>query len=344
MKPELQGGAVADQILLTGVSGFIAKHVALKLLRAGYAVRGTVRRLDRGDEVRDALRPHLHADALDRLSLVAADLEADAGWQEAMGGVVAVVHTASPFVIEEPKDEQVLIRPAVEGTLRVLKAATAAGVRRVVMTSSTVAVVSEARHGAQDEGDWCDVGLPGTSAYAKSKTLAEKAAWDFAGREGIALTTINPGLVLGPPLDVHFGTSVSLVQRILRGRDPMVPMIGMVCVDVRDVAEMHLRAVQRPGTAGKRFIAAAGSMTMPDMARLIKQAYPAQRIATAVAPKFLLWLLALFDPQIRAILPSIGYLPEVSNARARAEMGMQFVTPADALRATAEWLVKAGAV
>ncbi len=335
---------MTETVLLTGISGFIAKHVALKFLRAGYAVRGTLRRLDRAEEVRAALRPHLEAAALDRLSFVVADLETDAGWDAAMAGVSAVVHTASPFPIAQPKDEQQLIRPAVEGTLRVLKAAKAAGVVRVVLTSSTAAVINEAKHGLQDESDWCDPATPGVSAYSRSKTLAERAAWDFATREGMKLTVINPGFVLGPPLDGHFGSSVSVVRRILRGRDPMLPLIGFICVDVRDVADMHLRAVQRLVTVGKRYLGAAGSMTMPDMGLVLRQAYPGRRIPTMVAPKFVLRFLGLFDPQIRAILPSVGYLAEVSNARARADMGMEFIAPADALRATAEWLVKAGAV
>ncbi|MEO8242532.1 MAG: NAD-dependent epimerase/dehydratase family protein [bacterium] len=333
---------MAELILLTGISGFVAKHVALKFLAAGYAVRGTLRRLDRAAEVRAALAPHLDAAALGRLGFVLADLEAEAGWATAMDGVAAVVHTASPFPIVEPADPDVLIRPAVQGTMRVLRAARLAGVLRVVVTSSTVSVQDRRQKGVQDEEDWCNP--DGASAYARSKILAERAAWDFAGREGLQLTTINPGFVLGPPLDAHFGSSVGVVRRLMRGRDPMVPMIGFVVVDVRDVAEMHLRAVQQAATVGKRYLAAGGSMTMPDMARVLKQAYPRRRIPTMVAPKIALRVLGLFDRQIRAAADLVGYLPEVSNARATAEMGMDFATPAAALKATADWLVKAGQV
>jgi dihydroflavonol-4-reductase len=335
---------MAELILLTGISGFIAKHVALKLLAAGYAVRGTLRRLDRAEEVRKALRPYLDTAALDRLSFAEADLEDDAGWAAAMAGVAAVVHTASPFPVEQPKDAQVLIRPAVEGTLRVLKAARDAGVRRVILTSSTAAVVDGDVKGVQDETNWADPTGRDVSPYTRSKTLAERAAWEFARREGMTLTVINPGFVLGPPLDANFGASVGVVRRILRGRDPLVPMLGFVCVDVRDVAEMHMRALQRPQTAGKRYLATAGSMTMPDMAHVLKQAHPGRRIPTGVAPKFVLRVLAVFDPQIRAILPALGQVHEVSNARAVGEMGMDFIAPADALRATADWLIGAGAV
>jgi dihydroflavonol-4-reductase len=333
---------MTETVLLTGVSGFIAKHVALRLLNAGHAVRGTLRRLDRADEVRAALAPHLAATA-GELSFVQADLEQDAGWAEAMAGVTAVIHTASPFPISQPKDAATLIRPAVEGTERVLKAAAAAGVVRVVLTSSTVAVINDTKPDSlQDEADWCDLHHPATTAYAKSKTLAERAAWEVAKARGLKLTTINPGLVLGPPLDGHYGSSLGLVERVLKGRDPMLPGLGFPVVDVRDVAEMHLRALTRPDTAGKRYIAAAGSMAMVDMGRTLKAAYPVRRIPTREAPAFLMRLLALVDGDLRSILPKLGHLDRVSNARAVREMGIEFIAPKAALLASADWLVKHG--
>lgn len=335
---------MAETVLLTGISGFIAKHVALKLLNAGYNVRGTVRRLDRADEVRAALAPYLteHAGAL---SFVQADLESDAGWADAMVGVSTLVHTASPFPITQPKDPATLIRPAVEGTERVLKAAAAAGVTRVVLTSSTVAVLNDAKPDTlQDEADWCDVHLPSTTPYAKSKTLAERAAWEIAKARGLRLTTINPGLVLGPPLDEHYGTSLGLVERFLKGKDPMMPPLGFPIVDVRDVAEMHLRALQRPETEGRRYLASSGSMAFVDMGRTLKAAYPTRRIPTREAPKAIVRFLSLFDTSIKSILPKLGHLERVSNARAVKEMGMEFIAPKAALLASADWLVKHGKV
>ena len=333
-----------DLVLLTGVSGFIAKHVALKLLNAGYAVRGTLRRMDRADEVRAALAPYL-TEQSGELSFVQADLESDAGWAEAFQGVSALVHTASPFPLSQPKDPAQVIRPAVEGTERVLKAAAAAGVTRVVLTSSTVAVLNEAKPDTlQDEADWCDTHLPSTTAYAKSKTLAERAAWEIAKARGLKLTTINPGFVVGPPLDEHYGSSLGLVERILKGRDPMMPPFGFPMVDVRDVAEMHLRALQRPETIGRRYIAASGSMAMTDMGRTLKAAYPTRRIPTREAPQFVIRALSLFDPQIKAILPKLGHLERVSNARAVSELGMEFIAPKAALLASADWLVKHGKI
>jgi dihydroflavonol-4-reductase len=329
-------------VLLTGSSGFIAKHVALKLLNAGYDVRGTLRRLDRADEVRAALAPHLTQGA-GTLTFVQADLEADAGWAEAMAGVSAVLHTASPFPIAQPRDPQVLIRPAVEGTARVLNAAAEAGVKRVILTSSVAAVVdlSKGEH-LHDEADWCDPSKASATPYEKSKTLAERKAWEIARARGLDLTVINPSLVLGPPLDVHYGSSLGLVERFLKGKDPMVPPMGVALVDVRDVAEMHLRALQRPETAGKRYIASAGAMAFVDITRALKAAWPTRRIPTREAPKPLVRFLALFDPSIRTILPRLGHMDRLSNARAVKEMGMAFTPPKAALMASAEWLVAQG--
>jgi dihydroflavonol-4-reductase len=340
----MDGTRMAQTVLITGISGFIAKHVAARFLQAGYHVRGTIRRSDREVEVRKAVLPAAGPDAADRLTFAVADLERDAGWAEALAGVDVLVHTASPFPIAQPKDESDLIRPAVQGTERVLRAAKAAGVTRVVLTSSVVAVLNESKTGVQDESDWCDVALPTTTAYGKSKTLAERRAWEIARTEGLALTTINPGFVLGPPLDEHYGSSLGIVERFLKGKDPMQPPFGLPVVDVRDVAEMHLRAVQRPDTSGLRIIASAGSMTFVEMAQVLKAAYPDRRIATRAAPKFALRLLALFDPSIRSILPKLGITERVSNARAVVVLGMVFAKPDQALRDAAAWLVAKGKV
>jgi dihydroflavonol-4-reductase len=308
-------------------------------LTAGYALRGSLRSPGREAEVRAALATVVAPDALERLSFVALDLEKDQGWEEAMTGVSALLHTASPFPLQEPKHPEDLIRPAVEGSLRALKAAHATGVSRVILTSSTVAVIDGSATGLQDESNWCDLTAPETSSYARSKTLAERAAWDFAIENGMALTTINPGLVVGPPLDTHFGSSIALVARVLKGKDPLLPALSFPIVDVRDVAEMHLRALQRPDSAGQRFIASAGNIAMPEIGRILKTAYPDRRIATRRAPKPLLRLLALFDPQLRQILPQIGKDLRVSNARARSVLGMEFIAPDEGLKASADWLI-----
>ena len=329
---------MTEHVLLTGASGFIAKHILVRLLAAGHRVRATVR-----DPLREAELRRLAPDAGDRLGFVTLDLMTDAGWAGALSGITVLVHTASPFPIAQPAKEDDVIRPAVDGTLRALRAAAAAGVQRVVLTSSIAAIMRRDGPAVQDESDWANLDQKGTTAYTKSKTLAERAAWDFAATQpGLQLTVLNPGLVLGPPLDDTFGSSVGVVKRFLSGKDPFVPVLGMPLVDVRDVAEAHVRAVERPETAGKRYILSAESMWFTDMTRVLKDAYPARRIATRPAPKPLLRLLALFDKEIRSILPDIGHMARLDNSRARQELGIEFIPAKDAVLATAKALVDRG--
>ena len=328
-----------DLILLTGITGFIARRIALDLLLAGYRVRGSVRS-DKGiAPLRQGLARHLPDPALlDRLSLVTLDLTADQGWPEALTGASALIHTASPFPLAQPRNAEALIRPAVDGTLRALRAALAAGVTRVVLTSSVEALM----HGAQGtitEANWSDLAAPTISAYGKSKTLAERAAWDFvAAHPAMRLTVINPGLVLGTPLDGVTASSVSVVARFLAGRDPAVPDFALPVVDVADVAAMHVGALDRPETIGKRYIAADRAMAMPELTAVLKAAYPARRIPTRPAPKMLLRLVALFDPRIRMILPQIGRPLVIDSSAARRDFGLTFVPADEAVRRTAAFL------
>lgn len=326
-------------VLLTGISGFIAKRIALDLLQAGYRVTGTLRSPKREPEVRAALAANgLDAAHLDRLSFVHVDLEQDAGWAQAMAGIDAVVHTASPFPIAQPKDEQVVIRPAVDGTLRVLKAAQAAGVRRVVLTSSVEAVM-HGQSGTLTEANWSDLTSPTATAYTKSKTLAERAAWDFVARHPeMQLTTINPGLVLGTPLDRETGSSVGVIKRLYSGKVPAVPDFSLPVTDVADVSQAHVAALRTPASIGQRYMIADRFMSIPEMASVLKAAYPRRRIATRVAPKVLLRILALFDAELRSILPAIGRTAGLDNRKLREELGVK-VTPAqESILATARFL------
>ncbi len=316
-------------VFVTGATGFIAKHIVLNLLNAGYRVRGSVRALTRGDEVRAAVAPHLKnaTDLKERLDFMPLDLTRDAGWDTALQGCDALIHTASPFPIAQPKDQDTLIRPAVEGALRALKAAQAAGIARVVMTSSEVAVRgTDLRPGraAYDEDDWTDVNRPGIHAYAKSKTLAERAAWDFARDQapGMRLTTINPSFVLGPPLDRHYGSSVGMIERLLRGKDPMLPQVSIPIVDVRDVAEAHVRALERDASIGKRILVSDTSLWMTEMARAVKAAHPDRRMATRAAPDLLMRVMALWDRQIASIVPVLGQELAISHDRAAEMLGI----------------------
>ena len=317
-------------ILLTGITGFIAKRIAHDLLKAGYSVTGTVRSAARETEVLTALRSHGIDDAaLSRLRFVSLDLTADAGWTQAMAGIDAVVHCASPFPTAQPADEMVLIRPAVDGTLRVLRAAQAAGVHRVVLTSSMEAVMHGAKSGPVTEADWSDLTAPTASAYTKSKTLAERAAWDFCtAHPAMQLTVINPGLVLGTPMDNATGSSIGVIRRFLHGKDPMVPDVCVPISDLADVSAAHLAALAQPISIGKRYIVADRVMTMPEVTGILKAAYPQRRIPTRIAPRFVLRLLALFDAEVRLILPWLGWKMVLDNTRIRTELGLA-ITPAE---------------
>jgi len=340
------------KVLLTGASGYIGKHIALQLLNQGYEVRGSVRSLGKSQEVRDAITPQLlDSSKLDqRLTFVELDLEKDGGWEDALNGIDVLMHTASPFPIASPKDENELIRPAVEGTLRALRAAKKAGVRRVILTSSMAAVYGcELPTGKTefDETLWTDVNHPvGRVAYTKSKTLAERAAWDFVQKEApeIALTTINPVLVLGAPLDKNFGSSISIVERILKGKDPMLPDLRFSIVDVRDVAQMHVAAIKNKATEGERILAASETYSFVQIAKYLKGVYPASKAKTAQAPALVIKALSFFDGDIAAILPLLGKPMLISSAKATRLFDLKFIPVQVALRESAEYLIKNGFV
>ncbi|PRY93435.1 dihydroflavonol-4-reductase [Hasllibacter halocynthiae] len=336
-----------DLILLTGITGFLAHRIALDLLNAGHAVRGSLRSMDRAGTVRDALRPHLDdPDCLERLEFVLLDLSRDDGWTEAAKGCEAILHTASPFPLEQrPKDPQAVIGPAVGGTVRALRAAKAAGARRVVLTSSTAAVANGPDPGGgrpRDERDWSTEGHPGANAYVLSKTRAERAAWNEARRADLDLTVINPGFVLGPLLADEGGTSVAVAERLLKGRDPMLPDLTFEAVDVRDVSRAHLAALAGPSTVGRRYVCQSGPLSFVEMARIAREEAPGRRIPSRQAPNWLVRLLARFDPALKGIVPTLGRRQAVSSDRARAELGIDFIPPQEAARATFRALLALG--
>ena len=310
------------QVTVTGASGFIALHCIDQLLRAGYRVRGTVRRLDRGDAVRRALAGTA---GLDRLTCCAASLTDDAGWDEAVKGSRFVLHTASPLPIRPPRDEAELVEPARDGTLRVLRAAARAGVARVVVTSSMAAVLSGHARTADrvfTEDDWSD--LAGTMpAYSRGKTLAEQAAWAYAAQlppdRRFELVTINPSFVLGPSLSGAANASNEIVRKLLAREVPGVPRLMFSMVDVRDVADAHLRAMTLPAAAGQRFIVSEGEYWYVDIARTLAEAGHA--VPTRVVPDWMVRCLSWFDPAIRLVADRLGRESHVSSARARAVLG-----------------------
>ena len=340
-------------VLVTGGSGYLGSWCVVRLLQDGWRVRTTVRDLAREAEVRAMIARE--TDAGDRLEMAVADLTADGGWAEAAAGCTYVLHVASPFPATQPRDADELIRPAREGTLRVLRAAKAAGVRRVVVTSSVAAVgyghaASRYRIDSppMTAADWTEVGAPDVSAYAKSKTLAERAARDWIAQEGggMEIATVNPAGIFGPTLGRDLGTSLIIVERLLKGALPGLPPIGLQVVDVRDTADLHLLAMTRPEAAGARLVATADWMWFADFARLLREALPAaegRRVPTRRLPGWALRLVALVDPQARAVVPEIDRVRRVSNAESVA-LGWSPRPACETIRDSARSLIDLGVV
>ncbi len=329
-------------VVLTGITGFIAKHIALELLEVGYEVRGTLRSISRALEVQSTLHKHLSdPSALDRLNFVELDLNSEKGWADAMQGADVLIHTASPFPMTQPRNVNDIINPAVDGTLRALRAAHSQGVDRVVLTSSMAAIIhnDDATKRPLTETDWSDPKHRTMTPYALSKVLAEKAAWDFVQiHSGLGLVAINPGLVLGTPLDDKYGTSLGVIERIFNGKDFMMPDITFPLVHVKDVARLHVQAVESDDMLGKRHIAAQGTRSMLDMSHILAAAYPDRNIPIKRAPKMLLFLLAIFDRSLRAILSQLRVRYQIDNTATRNRTGIAFIPCDDALLETARFL------
>jgi dihydroflavonol-4-reductase len=294
---------MAERVLMTGISGYIGQHCAAELLNRGFEVIGTVRSRSKVDATTAALAA---VAPVERLTFAEADLLSDDGWDDATRGCTYVMHVASPFVLAEPRDENDLIKPAVEGTQRVIGAARRAGVRRVVLTSSTVAIISGKPSGRYGTDAWSDTSAR-IGAYAKSKTLAERAAWEAVKGGEIELVVVNPGAVFGPSLGAPVdGQSVALMTDMIGGKMPMIPDVAMGMVDVRDVARLHVAAMTTAAAAGQRFIAAtAEPVSMTYFAQVLREAgyskAPRRR-----APNVAIKLMSLFDRQAKGMLPSLG--------------------------------------
>jgi nucleoside-diphosphate-sugar epimerase len=337
-------------VLVTGGSGFIGSHAILQLLNEGHRVRTTVRSVNREPGVRAMLKQG-GSDPGDRLSFATADLEQDAGWPAAVAGCDYVLHVASPFPASVPKHDDELIIPAREGALRVLRASRDAGVKRVVLTSSFAAIGYG--HPPQSkpfyETDWTNPEEPGTTAYVKSKTIAERAAWDFISKEGggLELSVVNPVAVFGPVLGPDYSTSVLIVQRMLDGAIPGCPKIRLGAVDVRDTVDLHIRAMTHPAAKSERFLAVAGDfMSILDIAKVLKEhmGAAARRVPTRELPNWLVRLASLRDPAVKQILPELGKTKNATNAKARRILGWSPRSNEESILSTAESLIKLGLV
>lgn len=334
---------MAQRILVTGVSGFIAKHIALQLLNKGYEVVGTLRALNKAELVKKTL-----SDAgvdISNLTFAAADLTKDRGWDAAAEGCSGVFHVASPFPIEQPRERDALIPAARDGAVRVVNAGRKAD--RIVLTSSMAAMMY--REGRPDlmpvnETDWTDPVWKRSSAYIISKTLAEKAAWKTATEGGFKhrLVTVNPGLVFGPALDDDIGASLNLIRLMAKGQLPAAPPVSYPVVDVRDVANLHIKAFEKPEAGGRRLIAAAESMSVLDIAAIMREAAPdvSKKTPTKEMPAAMLRIAALFDRRAAAVLADLGVIPQADTAYVKALTGIEFRTGRESVAAAVRSLVK----
>jgi dihydroflavonol-4-reductase len=338
-----------ETVLVTGVSGFIARQVALDLLNAGYHVRGTVRDASRSESVRETLARA--GGDVSKLEFVEADLDSDTGWEEAVRGTRFVQHIASPFPIEQPRDREALVPAARSGALRVLSAARDARVERVVLTSSVAAMEYRPRRPREftvREDDWTDPEWRRLSPYIVSKTRAEKSAWSWAVEHGWRdrLTVVNPGFVLGPTLDARIGTSLEVIKLFLDGAYPATPNVCFTVADVRDISAVHLRAMEQAELGGRRLIAAGQTLSLPEMGEILREAFPAfgTRIPKRVLPDLFVRLLAVFDRSLRSVTPNLGHVGRAESAYVTELTGVSFRPSADAVRDAARSMIEHGVV
>ena len=345
-----------ELVLVTGGSGFVGSHCIVAALNAGYQVRTTIRSLSRANDVREMLRAGgVTEDKVNSVQFHAVDLLKDDGWTNACKDCTYVLHVASPFPAKPPKKENDLIGPARDGTLRALRAAKAAAtVRRVILTSSTASVISghslERYHkGPFTEKDWTNVEDPATpvAAYQKSKTLAERAAWDWISKEGegLEMATVHPCGIYGPVLSKHMATSVTLIEACLNGSLPVLPKMSFGVIDVRDVADLHLRTMTDPKAKGERFLAVADEyIDIPAQAEVLRRRLgkKAKRVPTFIAPDWMMRIVSWFDPRVALLVPYLGKRIEESNAKAKNMLGWRPRGVEEALIATAESLERFG--
>lgn len=326
-----------EKVLVTGITGYIGQHCAAELLRQGYEVVGTIRSRPKAESTRQGIAK---VASVDHLTFIEADLLSDKGWDEAVKGCTYVLHVASPFVLEEPKDENEMIAPAVQGTQRVIAAAQRAGVKRLVLTSSTFSIIAGKETGHYGPDDWSDTRAD-IGAYAKSKTLAERAAWKAVEGGTMEMSVINPGAVFGPSLGAKIdGQSVSLITKMITGKIPMISDMAMGMVDVRDVAKLHVKAMTASGAAGKRFVACTSEpVEMATVAKILRDA-GYKKVPTLKAPTFVLRLMGLVDREALGMLPFIGKKAALDNSATLTLLNWTPSPIANALRDMAATLLK----
>lgn len=329
------------KVLLTGVTGFLGSHTAIQLLERGYEVLGTLRNLDRAEAIKAVIAQH--TSQIDRLSFAVADLADSQVWDTLTKGIDFVQHIASPFPRKLPLHENDLIVPAKKGALNILKAASVNKVKRVVLTSSTGAILygksKVERNSTFDESDWTDASNKKDSTpYFRSKTIAERAAWEFMkkDRSGMELATVCPGAILGPVLETDFGTSANIVIKMLDGSMPAVPNIGFDLVDVRSVADLLILAMERPEAANERFVGSADYLKFKEVAHLLKEAYPQKKVPSRRLPDFFVRIFSNFDKALKPVLLDLSVERKVDNTKAKRLLNWKPLSGREAVISCAE--------
>ena len=336
-------------VLVTGASGFIGSHCIVALLERGYKVRGTLRSLKRADSMRKIISRHTNKAA--NLEFVTADLNKDSGWDEATKGCSYVLHVASPVPVEMPKDADEIIVPAREGTLRVLTSAAKNGVKRTVVTSSIAAICYghyPNRKTDFTEADWTNPEGKDVSPYVQSKTYAERAAWEFIETDdsGMEMSTVNPCVVLGPVLEKDYGSSAEIVKKLMAGEFPGAPKLTWPIVDVRDVAELEILAMEHPKASGERFICANDSMYISDITEVLKQYFPDYRkkLPKFNLPNWFVRLFAKFDKPTAGVLIDLDFVKNTSSQKAQTLLGWKPRPNEEAIVSTGESLIEYGVI
>lgn len=337
------------KVLLTGITGFLGSHTAIQLLEKGYHVTGTLRDMKRADSIKSIISKHTNATG--NLSFAVADIQDAAVWKGLMDGVDYVQHIASPFPKTMPKNEDELIKPALTGNMNILSAAAAGKVKRVVITGSSAAIQYgkslKMRRGMFNETDWTDENHKDDMApYYKSKTIAEKAAWDFVknNQTGLEIAVVCPGLILGPLLEEDFSASANAVIKMMDGSMPALPRIGFDTVDVRSVAALLILAMEKPEAANQRYIGSAGFLSFSDVSGILKKAYPKMKIPSRQLPDWMVRIFSNFEPTLKPILIDLGAERKLDHSKAVKDLGWKPIAPEEAVLSCAESILKLGIV
>lgn len=337
---------MTDRVLVTGITGYIASHVACKLIEKGYQVRGTVRNKAKGRRILDAMA--MTGIDVKNVELVEAELGSDEGWRDAVKDCRYIQHIASPFPMEAPSDREALVPEARAGAQRVLENGFSAGAERIVLTSSMVAMMGRPgrdKHERVGENDWTDPDWRPLTAYPVSKTRAELSAWAYAEAQGLRekLVTVNPGIVLGPDPFDNGGASLGIIRDMMKGELPAVPRLAYPIVDVRDAAAIHVAAMTGE-TGGRRLMAAGETLWFKQIADLLREQYPKAKLPKSEVPNFVARLIAIFDDRVKSVIPDIGIFHEADSAYVTSLTGVVPRPAKESILASGADLIENGAV